>query len=224
MHPEAPIRVYLARSESLRRVHFGLRYRIYCVENGYEPASRYRDGLERDALDQRSEHFVVRVGSFHGRGRWVGTMRLILPDGPHDPDKVPPLEISRLIACDAQHLESSRVLYHLSQAAQAYAVEHGYPHLQFLIRPALARLLCRFGLPLEQCGEARDHRGLRIPYRVDAAAAADRLRNWRQRYGLPAVTTGSHYIPMYWPLETHPPDVQDVQGASGMDCPQLQDS
>lgn len=200
MHRDAPLRVYLARSEALKRVHFRLRYQVYCVENEYEPPNAYPEGLEIDDHDARAEHFLVRAGTFHGRGRWIGTMRLIPPgnDTPASGCEPSSIEVSRLIACDPRHRGSSRVLYFLCQAAQAYAVDHGYAHLAFLIRPALARILERQGLPIEQSGEPCEHRGLRIPYRIDAAQAHEGLEQWRARLEVPATWPESHYTPMYW--------------------------
>lgn len=204
MHRDAPLRVYLARSEALKRVHFRLRYQVYCIENEYEPREAYPEGLERDEHDDHAEHFLVRAGTFHGRGRWIGTMRLLPPGKGPWPNACGPsaIEVSRLIACDPRHRGSSRVLYLLCQAAQAYAMDHGHAHLAFLIRPALARLLARQGLPIERAGEPCDHRGLRIPYRIDAAEAEVGLAQWRSRLEIPAANAESHYTPMYWPQTT----------------------
>ncbi len=199
MHRDAPLRVYQARSDALKWAHFRMRYQVYCVDNAFEPQEAYPGGLETDEHDTYAEHFLVRAGSYHGRGRWVGTMRLI-PPSPGTPEGGPTsLEVSRLIACDPRHRGTSRVLYYLCQAAQVYAVDHGYASLSFLVRPALARILGRQGLPLEQAGDPCNHRGLRIPYRVDAASAATALRDWRKRLGIPAAIQEAHYTPMYWP-------------------------
>lgn len=208
MHRDAPLRVFLARSEALKEVHYRLRYQVYCVENDYEPREAHPQGLERDASDTRAEHFLVRAGASHGRGRWIGTMRLIpATDRLAKPSGMAAssIEVSRLIACDPRHRGTSRVLYLLCQAAQAYAVDHGYEQLAFLIRPALARILERQGLPIEQEGEPCDYRGLRVPYRIDARAAHDGLLRWRTRLKIPAAQPDSHYTPVYWsPVLTEP--------------------
>lgn len=54
-----------------------LRYQVYCREHGFEDPDQHPDGLERDPFDARAVHTLVR----HRRsGRFVGTVRLVLPD------------------------------------------------------------------------------------------------------------------------------------------------
>lgn len=53
---------------------YRLRYKVYCLECGYEKASDYRDGLESDDFDSVSTHFLV---SETGSGDAVGTARII---------------------------------------------------------------------------------------------------------------------------------------------------
>lgn len=198
MHRDAALRVFHARSDALRRIHFRLRYQVYCVENEYEPREAYPDGLEVDEHDARAEHFLVRAGAMSAPGAWVGTMRLIPTAADPETDPRPDtLEVSRLIACDPRHRGTSRVLYYLCHAAQAYAVDHGYAALTFLVRPALARLLGRQGLPLERYGDPLQHRGLRVPYRIDAEAARSGLEQWRAKLQLPAAASEELYTPLY---------------------------
>nr|WP_255349494.1 GNAT family N-acyltransferase [Thioalkalivibrio sp. ALJ24] len=185
------------RSESLKRIHFRIRYQTYCVKKNYEPRDAYPDGLERDEHDAYAEHFLVRSNACSKPGQWVGTMRLIPPRKERSSTALDAstIEVSRLIVSDPEARGSSRVLYLLCQAAQAYAVEQAYTHLSFLVRPGLARILKRHGLPIEQAGEACDHRGVRIPYRIHAEKAREGLERWRARLGLPASASSSalHY-------------------------------
>lgn len=54
-----------------------LRYQVYCVEHGYEDASTFPDGRERDVYDARAHHSLL----LHCKsGLVAGTVRLIRPD------------------------------------------------------------------------------------------------------------------------------------------------
>lgn len=105
------IRTYLARSEAARRIHYRLRYEVYCRETGFEPAEQHPEGIERDAYDEHAEHFLISHEGRPPETRWVGAMRLILPgkrplptttncrlfpEVEADAD-VPAVEVSRLI-------------------------------------------------------------------------------------------------------------------------------
>lgn len=51
-----------------------LRYKVYCLECGYEKAGNYRNGLETDEFDSVSTHFLA---SETDSGNAVGTARII---------------------------------------------------------------------------------------------------------------------------------------------------
>ena len=70
------VQVVVADTDTARRFHYQLRYQVFCLETGFEDASKYPDGLEKDEFDDRSEHFIVRSKS---SGEWLATARLILP-------------------------------------------------------------------------------------------------------------------------------------------------
>lgn len=53
---------------------YRLRYQVFCVERGFLPCGDYPDGLETDAYDAHSLHFLAR----HLRGEPAGTARLVL--------------------------------------------------------------------------------------------------------------------------------------------------
>lgn len=191
MYRDSSLQICRVRSEPLKRIHFRMRYQTYCVKKNYEPRDAYPDGLERDEHDAYAEHFLVRSKACGEPGRWVGTMRLIPPRKERSSTALDAstIEVSRLIVSDPEACGSSRVLYSLCQTAQAYAVEHAYAHLSFLVRPGLARILKRHGLPIEQAGEPCDCRGVRIPYRIHAEKAREGLERWRARLGLPVPTS-----------------------------------
>ena len=64
-------------SELLEEVH-RLRYQVYCIENQFEAPEQNPHGLEIDEYDGRSVHSLL----FHRPSqRFIGTVRLILPNG-----------------------------------------------------------------------------------------------------------------------------------------------
>jgi len=64
-----------------------LRYQVYCVEQGFEDSSRFKDKREFDDFDCRSVHGIVR----HASGITAATVRLVLPDR-DNPDAPFPVE------------------------------------------------------------------------------------------------------------------------------------
>lgn len=72
----------LADTEEARRIHFGIRYQVYCQETGFEDPEAFPDGLERDEWDAFSVHFMVRLRK---TGEWIAAMRLVLPSAPDFP-------------------------------------------------------------------------------------------------------------------------------------------
>jgi N-acyl amino acid synthase of PEP-CTERM/exosortase system len=45
---------------SLKEEVYRLRYRVYCLETGFELPERCSDELEKDEFDDSSEHFLIR--------------------------------------------------------------------------------------------------------------------------------------------------------------------
>ncbi len=74
--PSEHFEVFLADQEQARRIHFKLRYQVFCTETGYENPEDYPDGEEKDEWDANAAHFLVRA---RDSGRWVATMRIVLP-------------------------------------------------------------------------------------------------------------------------------------------------
>ncbi|MDA9982582.1 PEP-CTERM/exosortase system-associated acyltransferase [Gammaproteobacteria bacterium] len=70
------IETVVADTDFARRLHYWLRYQVYCLETGFEKASRYPDRLERDEFDCRSKHFLMR--DMHS-DVWFAAARLVLP-------------------------------------------------------------------------------------------------------------------------------------------------
>ncbi len=108
-----PMEVILADTAQSRRIHYRLRYRVYCHETGFEDPTAFPDEEERDEYDDRAQAFLVRCTT---TGEWVATARLILREGgplpieshcPLDPARVGPgewpgAELSRLLIVGGQ--------------------------------------------------------------------------------------------------------------------------
>ncbi len=62
---------------------FRLRYNEFCLSRGWEDASSFPEGLERDRYDEDAVHILLRDTV---TGASVGTVRIIYHDGACDPD------------------------------------------------------------------------------------------------------------------------------------------
>lgn len=195
--PGSIYQVVLADSPESRRVHFHLRYQVFCCDTGFEPAENFPDGLERDDHDAHAVHFLVgRTGAPDDcPERWVGAMRLILADSEplpiqtrcrlvegRKPDAHARVaEVSRLIVKEEAPHPEPLVLFLLCSAALGYSQRHGLQDLYFLIRPALFRILRRQGLAIDLTGDPCEHRGLRYPCGIAVRDLVPGMEQWRQR-------------------------------------------
>ena len=85
-----------AITDNLKNEAYKLRYLVYCVENTFEKADHYPDGMEFDKHDQQSIQYLI----LHRKsGDFVATVRLILPDT-NNPDYLLPLEQH----CEIDHI------------------------------------------------------------------------------------------------------------------------
>lgn len=73
----------IANTDQMRDEAFGLRYRVYCIENPFEDPSANADGREIDEYDHRSAHSLL---IYRPTNTPAGTVRLVLPD-PNDLDR-----------------------------------------------------------------------------------------------------------------------------------------
>ncbi|BCG63298.1 MAG: hypothetical protein methR_P0997 [Methyloprofundus sp.] len=101
--------IFLADTLEGRKIHFNIRYQVYCEELGYEDPEQFPDKLEFDKWDPQNDHdantqlFLVRLKH---TGQWIGAMRLVHHTGTSLPleevstlnhsIKHPSIEISRL--------------------------------------------------------------------------------------------------------------------------------
>lgn len=195
--------VILADSAEARRIHYRLRYQVYCLEQRWEPVDCFPDGEEKDEFDQRAVHFLVRN---RFTDQWIATLRVVLPGDDPLPiesldilkdsvrDAVPAgsaAEISRVcrpkcamereissgVATRSDLLGgASEVLLRLLRAAAEYCKDHGIDHLYMFCRPAMARMMNRLDIPMKRAGIPSEHRGVRVPYLVDLCAAFAQAR------------------------------------------------
>lgn len=68
--------VVLADDECSRRIHYQLRYQVFCLDTGYEDPLLFPNGEEKDEWDEHAVHFLVRE---RGTQQWVAAMRLVFP-------------------------------------------------------------------------------------------------------------------------------------------------
>lgn len=66
--------VFLADTEESKKIHYKIRYQVYCEEMGFENKEDFPDEMEFDDDDVRATHFLVRNKITN---KWVGAMRLI---------------------------------------------------------------------------------------------------------------------------------------------------
>jgi len=101
--------VFLADTDEARRIHYNIRYQVYCQELAYEDSERFPNQMEIDQWDQPyhngqgSVPFLVRLKY---SGEWIGAMRLVfsnhqsLPMGDfcsvEQPIRTTDIEVSRL--------------------------------------------------------------------------------------------------------------------------------
>jgi N-acyl amino acid synthase of PEP-CTERM/exosortase system len=69
---------FLADTELAKRIHYQIRYRIFCIDTGFEDPEAFQIEEERDQWDDNAVHFLVREKATQ---QWVATMRLVMADG-----------------------------------------------------------------------------------------------------------------------------------------------
>lgn len=186
----ASVHVAVADTQASKKLHYRLRYQVYCQKLAYEDPARFPDGEERDHYDEHAVHFLAYDSR---REDWIGTLRLV-PPGPaglpltsltglaanviHLVKQRRVAEISRMCVVPpapgagqgpASRDCSAMVFFALVRASVAYAFRQGFDHLAFLTTVSLSRLLGRVGIADHPAGDGCDHRGQRFPRIADAA-------------------------------------------------------
>jgi N-acyl amino acid synthase of PEP-CTERM/exosortase system len=183
--------VVLADTASSRAIHYHLRYRVFCLEKGFEDAERFKDQMEKDLYDDEAVHFLVRDKR---RDQWIAAARLVI--GPTDflpinqaveislPDLTAGTviaEFSRLLilsnyrSLNGKQISEPEVLMGLIRAAKEYCQNINIEHWVFLCRRSIRRILEGLGIAMEPIGPACQFRGVRIPYRMDLSTAFERV-------------------------------------------------
>lgn len=176
------IRVERATSPAQLADHHRLRYQVYCLDRGFEPAELGPDGEERDSFDAHSVHFVA----YDAVGEVCGALRLVYPvegfPAAHvtriNEQALAPLsgrvvELSRLCLrhpdghATGELFQGSDVMLAMLHAAWRYCRSEGVSHWLCLITPALQRMLNRLQVPFETVGASCKYRGLRKPLMTD---------------------------------------------------------
>ncbi len=160
---------------------FRVRYRVYCLERGYERLEDYPNGLEMDEYDPHSIHFIAYVDSLP-----IGTARLILPNAlgfpverycnadirAISPDINEAAEISRLaVSAEASRdLSISRGLITAGLIREMYdankSLDLGIKYAFTAMSKGLERMLMRCGICFIKAGVPVEYHGIRTPYYV----------------------------------------------------------
>ncbi|TQE98771.1 MAG: GNAT family N-acetyltransferase, partial [Spiribacter salinus] len=183
---------YLADTRESRRIHYRIRYQVYCERKGFEDNAVLRKrGLERDAYDGHAVPFI-----FHDEheGRWRGTARLVvrgsqplpvemtsaLPSGYCEGYKPGTLgEVSRLASvspatCTGR--ERWALLISTLGSVLTCAYDFGLRDVLFLVTPGLARIVSKLDIPMAPIGRAVQHRGRRQAFISPVSEALDSVR------------------------------------------------
>jgi N-acyl amino acid synthase of PEP-CTERM/exosortase system len=176
--------VVLANTPESREIHFKLRYKVFCLEKGFEDAGKFNsEKMEKDEYDSQAIHFLVRE---RVRNRWIGAARLVIdkvsalpinkaadidfPGVDHDPTVA---EFSRLLVLDnfrqvrLKTASEPEILLGLIRAVRDYCLQRDIKNILFLCRRSIRRILGNAGIDMLQIGSPCIHRGVRAPYIVD---------------------------------------------------------
>lgn len=187
--PQAPYEAVVADTDLSKRIHYRLRYQVYCLETGFEDPAAFGDSEESDAYDAHAIHFLVRCTT---TGEWLAAARLVvreqgpLPVETHcriDASLLASIgsldgEVSRLLIVRRQSdgravrglagedllCSRTEILRRLLIGLCTRAQELGLYNLAFFLSPALRRILGRLGVDCAMIGDPCHHRGTRYPY------------------------------------------------------------
>ena len=197
--------VFLADTPESKALQYQLRYKVFCIETGWEPSRLSRaEKHEKDEFDVSSHHFLVRDRRSLA---WVAGLRLVespshaLPIAQFCQIEEQPrrlfaeggcVEVSRLFvlpdfrsgrlqSADGRDLSrvdvarNNEIILGLIRAAREFVLKNDINSWYFLVEPALARMLKRLGIDLYRCGPGVQHRGLRYPCYGDIETCFNRV-------------------------------------------------
>ncbi len=194
----SPFQVIAADTPELRLACYRLRYRIYCLEQEFEPAADNPGGLECDGHD---DHAVQAIVIHKESGMAAATVRLILPCLARGAKPLPFLsfcdtidmlpghgvaEISRFGVSrrfrhmvDDDTVTTDALLTALIRGCVTLAAVHGVSYLCALLEPALIRRVARLGVTFPAAGPLVEHHGLRQPSIICVDDVLDHLADHR---------------------------------------------
>jgi len=162
-----------------------VRFRVYCRERDFLPASDYRNEREHDDFDTVATHLaVVRGGTVFGTARLVPHSHRGFPLERYCAASIPDdivattVEVSRLAvpkSATAGHGAgrwtavarlTSAVALQLYRSVYQIARQDGRTHLIAAMAPSLVRVLGSFDVPLAAIGPETDYGGLVRPYLI----------------------------------------------------------
>ncbi|MBT5229725.1 MAG: PEP-CTERM/exosortase system-associated acyltransferase [Methylococcales bacterium] len=184
-----------ATTDSLKRVVYSIRYKVYCEDLSYESQKCFPDGLESDEHDCYADHYLLKHKSSQ---EYVGCMRYLkkqknrllpfeklaaLPSNSHEADYA---ELSRLAILPEYRRRMGDSQYGIDTNASIAEERRLFPHISLgliLVGPALmlsgqcsvsyavmeprfCRLLKRFGLHIDRVSDVFNYRGKRAVYRL----------------------------------------------------------
>lgn len=152
---------------------YRLRYKVYCAERRFESTLDHPSGLEQDALDPYSIHFIARIGSLP-----LGTVRLItrnpygFPVENHCGIRISPhgtaVEISRLAVsketCRQAAIPQKDVVLGLFRELYRESSRLEVECCYAAMTQSLHRLLSRCHIRFNQIGEPVEYHGSRAPF------------------------------------------------------------
>ena len=167
-----------------------LRYKVYCLERGYEPGA---GNLEIDEFDQHSRHIILKNRQ---TGDVFGTVRLVIATTA-DPARSFPMhqvcdpalfrglplrstaEVSRFaLSRDRQGLSAdatSLARLALVKGVIQLSAAQGVTHWCAIMEPTLLRLLRASAIDFTPMGPLVDYHGLRQPARCEIAPMLARM-------------------------------------------------
>lgn len=189
-------KVVLANTEESKKIHYKLRYQIYCLDKGFLKLENPGKELERDLYDDKSVHFLIQ-----SENSWIGTFRLVIdhlgglpfykvsaPDSPQfNHDKLKVAEFSRLgILRPFQKLNNtqpphnsthkeSEIMLKVLYAARDYCHANGIHQIIFLCRRSIARILKQIEIQAQQIGPPIVHYGPRVPFAINLTDNHDKF-------------------------------------------------
>lgn len=187
----------LADTEESKKIHYNLRYQVYCLEKQYEDEGDCPGQMEADEYDEDAVHFLVREKQ---TGEWVATVRLVLGSLQELPMKeLVNIDQERINSGDELLAEISRfsilntfrnntgsvkrerikepeIMLGMFRAVIEYGKNNGISNWLFLCRRSLKRIMNQCGFSVEVVGPKTNHKGTRYPYLVSLEKSFDQLK------------------------------------------------